>query len=142
EEDEFKYDFDVLDSTKHWPEEIVPVEIIGKLTLNKLMDNFFAEEEQSVFDPANLVPGIDFSNDPVLQGRAFAYRDTEYHRLGGKLNEIPINKPINEVNTNFRDGDDKYPIDTDFVTYYENSLADNTPSVVPPEKGGYVHYPE
>lgn len=142
EEDEFKYDFDVLDSTKHWPEEVIPVEIIGKLTLNRLMDNFFAEEEQSVFDPAHLVPGIDFSNDPVLQGRAFAYRDTEYHRLGANLNEIPINKPIVEVNTNHRDGMDKYRIDVDDVSYHENSLAHNTPAVTPPEKGGYVHYPE
>src|SRR5699024_10673491 len=81
EEDEFNYDFDVLDDTKLWPEEDVPVEIIGKMTLNRLPDNEFAETEQSSFDPSNLVPGIDFSNDPVLQGRAFAYRDTDYHRL-------------------------------------------------------------
>ena len=142
EEDEFNYDFDVLDDTKHWPEEVVPVEIIGKLTLNRLMENFFAEEEQSVFDPANLVPGIDFSNDPVLQGRAFAYRDTEYHRLGANLNEIPINRPINEVNTNHRDGDDKYIIDVDSVAYHENSLAGNTPATSSPQEGGYFHYPE
>lgn len=142
EEDEFKYDFDVLDATKHWPEEVIPVEIIGKMSLNRLMDNFFAEEEQSVFDPANLVPGIDFSNDPVLQGRAFAYRDTEYHRLGANMNEIPINRPIVEVNTNHRDGQDKYPIDTDFVTYHENSLANNTPKPVAPEEGGFIYYPE
>ena len=142
EEDEFKYDFDVLDATKHWPEEVIAVEIIGKMTLNRLMDNFFAEEEQSVFDPAHLVPGIDFTNDPVLQGRSFAYRDTEYHRLGANLNEIPINKPIVEVNTNNRDGQDKYPIDTDFVTYTNNSLANNTPSPTPPKEGGFIYYPE
>lgn len=142
EEDEFKYDFDVLDASKHWPEEVIPVEIIGKMTLDKLMDNFFAEEEQSVFDPAHLVPGIEFTNDPVLQGRAFAYRDTEYHRLGPNLNEIPINKPIVEVNTNHREGKVKYPIDTDFVTYHENSLANNTPTPTPPEKGGFIYYPE
>ncbi|MDN6625780.1 MAG: catalase [Pisciglobus halotolerans] len=143
DEDEFKYDFDVLDSTKLWPEEDVPVEIIGKLTLNRLVDNFFAEEEQSSFDPSTLIPGIAFTNDPVLQGRAFAYRDTDYHRLGtGNINEIPVNKPISEVNTNFREGFSKYPIDEDNITYHENSLAGNTPAEVPPEEGGYTHYPE
>lgn len=142
-EDEFKYDFDVLDDTKLWPEEVVPVEIIGKLTLNKLVNNFFAEEEQSSFDPATLVPGIDFSNDPVLQGRAFAYRDTDYHRLGtGNINEIPVNRPIVDVNTNHRDSYSKYRIDVDSVNYHENHLANNTPATTPGDQGGYVHYPE
>lgn len=143
DKDEFKYDFDVLDATKLWPEEVVPVNIIGKLTLNKLVDNFFAEEEQSSFDPASLVPGIGVTNDPVLQGRLFAYRDTDYHRLGtGNINEIPINKPISQVNINNRDSYSKYRIDTDYVAYHENSLANNTPSETPPEEGGYIHYPE
>ncbi|MDD3999341.1 MAG: catalase [Bacilli bacterium] len=143
EEDEHKYDFDVLDDTKHWPEEDVPVEIIGKMTLNRLVDNFFAEEEQSSFDPATVVPGITFSNDPVLQGRLFAYRDTDYHRLGtGNADEIPVNRPIVEVNTNHRDGFSKYRIDVDSVHYHENSLAANTPGVTPPSQGGYAHYPE
>ncbi|WP_240376021.1 catalase [Bacillus piscicola] len=143
EEDEYKYDFDVLDDTKLWPEEVVPVETIGKLTLNRLVDNFFAEEEQSSFDPASVVPGIAFSNDPVLQGRTFAYRDTDYHRLGstGNINEIPVNKPISEVNTNHRDSYSKYRIDTDYVTYHNNSLAGNTPAETPFEEGGYTHYP-
>lgn len=143
DKDEFKYDFDVLDATKLWPEEVVPVDIIGKLTLNKLVDNFFAEEEQSSFDPASLVPGIGVTNDPVLQGRLLAYRDTDYHRLGtGNINEIPINKPISQVNINNRDSYSKYRIDTDYVTYHENSLANNTPAETPPEEGGYIHYPE
>ncbi len=143
EEDEFKYNFDVLDATKLWPEEVIPVDIIGKLTLNRLVDNFFAEEEQSSFDPSTLVPGIDFSNDPVLQGRTFAYRDTDYHRLGttGNINEIPINRPIVEVNTNSRDSYSKYRIDTDFITYHENSLANNTPAETPVKDGGFDHYP-
>lgn len=142
-EDEHKFDFDILDDTKLWPEEEVPVEIIGKLTLNQLVDNFFAEEEQSSFDPASLVPGIDFTNDPVLQGRAFAYRDTDYHRLGstGNINEIPVNKPVSEVNTNHRDSYSKYRIDVDYVDYHNNMLAGNTPAETPPEKGGYAHYP-
>ncbi len=138
EEDEFKYSFDVLDATKMWPEEVVPVQIIGKLTLNRLVDNFFAEEEQSSFDPATLVPGINPTNDPVLQGRLFAYRDTDYHRLGtGNINEIPVNKPLVDINTNNRDGYSKYRIDMDYVNYHENSLAGNTPMETPPEKGGY-----
>lgn len=143
EEDEFKYDFDVLDPTKLWPEEIVPVTIIGKLTLNRLVNNFFAEEEQSSFDPATLVPGIDFSNDPVLQGRTFAYRDTDYHRLAtSNLNEIPVNMPLAEINTNQRDGYSKYRIDVDFINYHENTLAFNTPAETPPFKGGFITYPE
>ncbi|HZK01953.1 MAG TPA: catalase, partial [Anaerovoracaceae bacterium] len=143
EEDEFKYEFDLLDATKMWPEEVVPVEIIGKLTLNRLVDNFFAEEEQSSFDPSTLVDGIGVTNDPVLQARLFAYRDTDYHRLGtGNINEIPVNRPIVETNTNNRDSYSKYRIDVDLVSYHENSLAGNTPAEVPPEKGGYVVYPD
>lgn len=141
--DEHKYSFDVLDDTKFWPEEEVPVEIIGKMTLNKLTDNFFAEEEQSSFDPATLVPGIDFTNDPVLQGRSFAYRDTDYHRLNtGNVNEIPINRPISEVNTNFRKSYYRYPIDVDYVTYHSNTLAGDTPAESTFEEGGFVNYPE
>lgn len=143
EEDEFKYDFDILDPTKLWPEEIIPLEIVGKMTLNRLVKNAFAEEEQSVFDPSNLVPGINFSNDPVLQGRAFAYRDTNYHRLGtSNIEEIPINRPIVETNYNNRDGFSKYRIDIGDVNYNDNSLAGNTPQVSSIGEGGYVHFPE
>lgn len=143
EEDEFKYDFDVLDDTKFWPEEVVPVEYIGKMTLNRLVDNFFAEEEQSVFDPAHLVPGIDFTNDPVLQGRAFAYRDTElYRQRTANINDIPVNRPINQRNFNLRDSFSRYRIDVDSVHYHNNSLAGNTPSESTFEEGGYVNYPE
>src|SRR5690625_4685499 len=140
---EAKYSFDVLDDTKLWPEEEVPVQVIGKMKLNRLTDNFFAEEEQSSFDPATVIPGIDFTHDPVLQGRSFAYRDTDYHRLGtGNLNEIPVNKPISEVNTNLRESYSKYRIDTDYVTYHSNTLAGDTPAESTFREGGYVHYPE
>lgn len=143
EEDEFKYDFDILDDTKFWPEEEIPVEIIGKMTLNRLVDNHFAEEEQSSFDPATVVPGIDFTDDPVLQGRSFAYRDTDYHRLGtGNINHIPVNQPISETNLNQRDSYVRHRIDVDSVNYHKNSLAGNTPAETPPEEGGYAHYPE
>jgi len=143
EEDEFKYGFDILDDTKLWPEEVIPVEKIGQLTLDRFVDNFFAEEEQSSFDPASIVSGIDFTNDPVLQGRTFAYRDTDYHRLGstGNINEIPVNQPISEVNTNKRDSYSKYRIDVDEIAYHKNSLADNTPAESTFQEGGYVTYP-
>src|SRR5699024_6257309 len=96
--DEFKYVFYILNDTKLWLEEIVPVEIIRKMTLNQLVDTHFAEEEQVSSDPSTMVPGIDFTNDPVLQGRSFAYRDTDYHRLGtGNINDFPVNRPVNEV---------------------------------------------
>lgn len=143
EEDQFKYDFDILDDTKFWPEEMIPVEMIGKMTLNRLVDNHFAEEEQVSFDPGTLIPGIDVTNDPVLQGRTFAYRDTDYHRLGtGNINDIPINRPINDVHYNQRDSYSRYRIDADSVNYKENMLADNTPLETPVEEGGYGTYPE
>lgn len=143
EADESKYDFDILDDTKMWPEEVVPVQIIGKLTLNRLVENFFAEEEQSSFDPSNLVPGIDFTMDPVLQGRAFAYRDTDYHRLGtANIEEIPINKPIVETHFNMRDGYSRQRIDVDPVHFHNNSLAGNTPAEAQADAGGYTHHPQ
>ena len=143
EEDEFKYDFDILDDTKLWPEEVIPVQPIGKMTLNRLVDNFFAEEEQSVFDPASVVPGIDFTNDPVLQGRAFAYRDTElYRQHSANINDIPVNRPISERYYNLRDSYQRHRIDVDSVHYHNNSLAGNTPAEASFEEGGYVNYPE
>lgn len=80
---EFDFDFDILDPTKLWPEEDIPVKIIGKMTLNRNVDNVFAETEQVAFHPGHVVPGIDFSNDPLLQGRLFSYTDTQLIRLGG-----------------------------------------------------------
>ncbi|MCI4139963.1 catalase, partial [Bacillus vallismortis] len=77
EEDEFKFEIDILDPTKLWPEEHVPVKIICKMTLNRNQDNLFAETEQVAFLPGNVVPGIDFTNDPLLQGRIFSYTDTQ-----------------------------------------------------------------
>ncbi|WP_036124645.1 catalase, partial [Lysinibacillus sphaericus] len=104
-EDEFNFSFDILDATKIWPEEEVPVRILGKMTLNKNVDNFFAETEQVAFHVGHVVPGIDFSNDPLLQGRLFSYTDTQLIRLGGpNFHEIPINKPICPFHNNQRDG--------------------------------------
>lgn len=140
-EDEFKFDFDILDSAKFWPEELIPVQIIGKLTLNRNIVNEFAESEQVAFNPANVVPGIDFSNDPVLQGRLFTYQSAQYHRLGPNHQEIPINQPIAKARNNQRRGLMRIRIDEDLVNYHKNSLANNTPYTTPPEEGGYAHYP-
>ncbi|KAA2313162.1 catalase [Pseudooceanicola sediminis] len=88
------FDFDVLDPTKIIPEELVPVQIVGRLVLDRMPDNFFAETEQVAFQTGNIVPGVDFSNDPLLQGRNFSYLDTQLKRLGGpNFNHIPINAP-------------------------------------------------
>lgn len=142
-EDEFKFDFDVLDPSKFWPEEIVPLQLIGKMTLNRNVDNEFAELEQVAFNPANVVPGIDFSNDPVLQGRLIAYQSAQYHRLGSaNFQDLPINRPICPFHNNTRQGFMRYRIDVDQVNYHANSLANNTPYTTPPEQGGYASYPK
>ena len=141
EKDEFNFDFDILDPTKIWPEELVPVKIIGKMTLNKNVDNFFAETEQVAFHPGNVVPGIDFTNDPLLQGRLFSYLDTQLIRLGGpNFHEIPINRPTAPVNNNQRDGYNRMTIDKGRVSYSPNSLQMNFPKPDPQE--GYIHYTE
>lgn len=141
-EDEFKYDFDVLDPSKFWPEELIPVQLIGKMTLNRNIDNYFTESEQVAFNPANVVPGIDFSNDPVLQGRLMTYQSAQYHRIGPNHQELPINRPICPFHNNQRRGNMRFRIDVDQVNYHKNSLANNTPYTTPPEEGGYEYYPK
>jgi catalase len=143
EEDEFKFDFDILDPTKLWPEEDVPVKIVGKMTLNRNVDNVFAETEQVAFHPGHVVPGIDFSNDPLLQGRLFSYTDTQLLRLGGpNFHELPINRPVCPFHNNQRDGFGRQTINRGQVSYHKNSLAANTPAPATEEEGGYVHYQE
>lgn len=143
EDEEFNFDFDILDPTKIWPEEIIPVRIIGKMTLNRNTDNFFAETEQIAFHPGHVVPGIDFTNDPLLQGRLFSYTDTQLSRLGGpNFHEIPINRPIAPVHNNQRDGMHRMTINKGPVSYHKNGIAGNTPKPVPAERGGYEHYTE
>ncbi|MBP1999848.1 catalase [Paenibacillus shirakamiensis] len=141
EKDEFAFDFDILDATKLWPEEIVPVQIIGKMTLNRNVANVFAETEQIALHPGNIVRGIDFTNDPLLQGRLFSYTDTQVARVGTNYQELPINRPVCPVHNNQRDGKSRYTINTGRVAYHNNSLADNTPYTVPGTKGGFVTYP-
>lgn len=141
--DEFKFDFDILDPTKLWPEEEVPVQLIGKMTLNANPTNFFAETEQVAFCPTNIVKGIDFSNDPLLQGRLFSYLDTQLIRLGGpNFHEIPINKPINPINNNQRDGYHRMTIDMGKVSYLPNSMMFNNPHTAKGDETSYAHHQE
>jgi catalase len=143
EKDEFKFDFDILDPTKVWPEEDVPVKLIGKMVLNRNPDNFFAETEQVAFHPGNVVPGIDFSNDPLLQGRLFSYLDTQIIRLGGpNFTEIPINRPVAPVHNNQRDAYHRQTINKGRVNYFPNSLGGGYPKPATREEGGYVSYAE
>ncbi len=143
EADEHKFHFDLLDATKLIPESMVPVQIIGKLTLNRNPDNYFAETEQIAFHPGHLVPGIDFSNDPLLQGRLFSYTDTQLSRLGGpNFHEIPINRPIAPVHNNQRDGHMRQTIVKGRVSYEPNSLGGGCPMQRPWEQGGFTSYPQ
>ena len=112
EQDEFSLGFDILDATKLWPEEDIPVRRIGKMTLNRNVENVFAETEQIALHPGNIVPGIDFSNDPLLQGRLFSYLDTQMGRLGVNFQQLPINLPVCPFHNNQRDGKSRYIIDT------------------------------
>jgi catalase len=141
-EDEFAFDFDLLDSTKIIPEELVPVRRVGRLTLNRNPDNFHAETEQVAFHMGNLVPGIDVTDDPLLQARLFSYLDTQLLRLGGpNFHEIPINRPLNPPNNNQREGFMRQCINPGAVAYEPNSLANNQPEQVPVADGGYYSVP-
>lgn len=143
EEDEFEMEFDILDPTKLWPEEEVPVQIVGKLTLNQNVDNYFAETEQVAFHPGHVVPGIDFTNDPLLQGRLFSYTDTQLIRLGGpNFHQIPINRPVCPFANNQRDGYNQMYIHKGKTSYSNNTMNNNQPEPLAPEKGGYEHYSE
>lgn len=143
ESDEFLFDFDILDPTKIWPEDEIPVKIVGKMTLNRNVDNVFAETEQVAFHPGHIVPGLDFTNDPLLQGRLFSYTDTQISRLGGpNFHQIPINRPVNPVHNNQRDGMHQMHIHQGQVAYHNNALNHNSPHTTTPKEGGFEHYQE
>ncbi|UZO82340.1 catalase [Aquimarina sp. ERC-38] len=143
EEDEHKFDFDLLDATKLIPEEMVPVEIIGKMVLNRNPENFFAETEQVAFLPGNIVPGIDFTNDPLLQGRLFSYRDTQLSRLGShNFHQIPINRPVAPVYNNQRDGHMQMEIHKGRTAYFPNTIGGGCPYLSKVEDGGFESYQE
>jgi catalase len=143
EEDEHKYEFDLLDPTKLIPEELVPVKRIGTLTLNRNPDNFFAETEQVAFHIGHIVPGIDFTNDPLLQGRLFSYTDTQLIRLGGpNFHEIPINRPIAPIHNNQRDGHMRQTINKGKTAHSPNGMAGGCPFQAGMMQGGFTSYPE
>jgi catalase len=142
-EDEHKYEFDLLDPTKIVPEELVPVTVIGRMVLNKNPDNFFAETEQIAFHPGHVVPGIDFTNDPLLQGRLFSYTDTQLTRLGGpNFHEIPINRSIAPTHNNQRDGFMRQEVNKGRVSYHPNSLGGGCPFQAQIAEGGFSSFNE
>lgn len=143
EADEHKFDFDLLDPTKLVPEEIVPVTLIGKMVLDRNPANFFAETEQVAFHPGHVVPGIDFTNDPLLQGRLFSYTDTQLSRLGSpNFHEIPINRPVNQIHNNQRDGHMRQEINAGRVSYFPNSIGGGCPYQAKIAEGGFASFEE
>lgn len=141
EADAEKFSFDILDATKLIPEELVPVKPVGRMVLNRNPDNFFAETEQVAFCTAHVVPGIDFSNDPLLHGRIHSYTDTQISRLGGaNFHEIPINAPLAPVQNNQRDGMHRQAIARGRVAYEPNSLAGGCPFQAGAK--GFVSFPK
>ncbi|HEV7555213.1 MAG TPA: catalase, partial [Kofleriaceae bacterium] len=139
EGDEHDLDFDILDATKLIPEEIVPLVPVGKMVLDRWPANFFAETEQAAFHPGHLVPGIEFSDDPLLQGRIFSYTDTQLKRLGGpNFHELEINRPRCPMRNFQRDGMARVTVDTGRTSYEPNSLAPGGPRETP---AGFVTHP-
>ncbi|MDQ6217475.1 catalase, partial [Achromobacter insolitus] len=135
------FSFDVLDATKIVPEELVPVVPVGRMVLDRNPDNFFAETEQVAFCAAHIVPGLDFTNDPLLAGRIHSYVDTQISRLGGpNFHEIPINAPLAPVHNNQRDGMHRQAIHRGRVAYEPNSLAGGCPFQAGMD--GFVSFPE
>ena len=135
------FSFDILDSTKIIPEELVPLTPVGRLVLNRNPDNFFAETEQVAFCVANVIPGIDFSNDPLLAGRIHSYIDTQITRLGGpNFHEIPINAPVAGIHNNQRDGMHRQAIARGRIAYEPNSLGGGCPFQAGVD--GFVSFPQ
>lgn len=141
ESDEFNFQFDLLDATKIIPEEQVPVRPVGKMVLNRNPDNFFAETEQVAFHTANVVPGIDFTNDPLLQFRNFSYLDTQLIRLGGpNFAQLPVNRPVADVRNNQHDGYGQIAIPKGRSSYFKNSLGGGCPALA--DEDVFRHYTE
>jgi catalase len=139
---ELAFGFDLLDPTKLVPEELVPVRRVGKLTLDRNPSNFFAETEQVAFCVGNIVPGIDFTNDPLMQARLFSYLDTQLLRLGGpNFMDLPINRPLAAVHNHQQDGAHRMRIPTARALYHPNSIAGNQPELAPPGRG-FTHFPQ
>jgi catalase len=132
QEEADSFPFDHLDATKLIPEELVPLKVIGRMVLNRWPNNFFAETEQVAYCASNVVPGIDFSNDPLLQGRLFSYQDTQLSRLGStNFHQIPINVPKCPFSNQQRDGHMQMEQPAGRVAYEPNSLSANSPRETP-----------
>jgi catalase len=133
---------DLLDPTKLVPEELAPVQLLGKMTLNRNPTNYFAETEQVAFHTGNLVPGIEPTNDPLMQARLFSYLDTQITRLGGpNFTQLPINRPHCPVNDMLRDGMHQTAIHTGVAAYHPNSIDGDEPLLADAKHGGYVQTP-
>ncbi|MCG2595773.1 catalase [Ramlibacter sp. XY19] len=138
-----KLGFDLLDPTKLVPEEIVPITPVGRLVLNRNPDNFFSEVEQVAFHPGHVVPGIDFTNDPLLQGRLFSYTDTQLSRLGGpNFHELPINRGACPFHNFQRDGMHRMLINKSRVSYEPNTLGNGSEFRVDGGEGGFQSFAE
>jgi len=132
QEEAGRFPFDHLDATKLIPEELVPLKVIGRMVLDRWPNNFFAETEQVAYCPSHVVPGIDFSNDPLLQGRLLSYHDTQLSRLGSpNFHQIPINAPKCPFSNQQRDGHMQMAQPTGRVAYEPNSLSKNSPRETP-----------
>ncbi|CAG9955534.1 unnamed protein product [Clonostachys rosea f. rosea IK726] len=140
ESEEHQFDFDILDATKVWPEDQIPIRYIGQLELNRNVDEYFTQTEQVAFCTGHIVPGIGFSDDPLLQGRNFSYFDTQLSRLGVNWQELPINKPVCPVMNFNRDGAMRHKISRGKVNYWPNRYEVQPPASK--EEGGYVDYPQ
>ncbi|KAI0129135.1 catalase [Xylariales sp. AK1849] len=140
ESQEHDFEFDILDATKLWPEELIPVRNIGELELNKTVDEYFPQTEQVAFCTAHMVPGIAHSDDPLLQGRSFSYFDTQLSRLGVNWQELPINRPVCPVMNFNRDGQGRHGIHKGSINYYPNRRDIQPPAK--PEEGAYPDYPQ
>jgi catalase len=141
EEDVERLDADLIDPTKIVPEEEVPARPVGTLVLDRNPDNFFAETEQAAFHLANVVPGIDFTNDPLLQARLFSYLDTQLLRLSGpNFPQLPVNQPLAQIRNHQINGPNQMEIYTGRAAYHPNTLNGGQPT--PSEKEGFTHYPQ
>lgn len=127
-------DFDPLDATKEWPEDKFPLIDVGRMTLNENPTNFFGEMEQIAFCPSNIVPGVELSQDKLLQGRSFSYKDTQRHRIGANFQQLPINKPKVDVENNMQDGPMRYYYNKGSINFKPNTLNHNQPLDAPKNK--------
>jgi catalase len=140
EAQEHDFDFDILDATKLWPEDLIPVRNIGELELNKNVDEYFPQVEQAAFCTAHMIPGIGPSDDPLLQGRNFSYFDTQISRLGINWQELPINRPVCPVMNFNRDGQGRHTVTKGTINYFPNRYNIQPPAK--PEEGAYPDYPQ